>query len=112
MERSVYPACKQTEVTELVRGNEQEFLARLTPQVHRQSIMLDLGSVQRIDAAGISALIALYARAYEAGHRFTVTNATPHVAEILALVGLERILVSHHANKNSYSSPCFERTAA
>jgi len=91
-----------TGLTELVRGNEQILLAQLSPIARRQNITLDLCVVERIDAAGIAALIALYAAAREAGYRFTVANPSPHVAEILALVGLERILVSHNAVINSH----------
>jgi anti-anti-sigma factor len=101
-----------TELTELVRGNEHDLLARLIPLVRRQSVILDLGRVQRIDAAGIAALISLHANAYEAGHCFTVVNTTPHVAEILSLVGLERILVSRNAVEKSYPDSCLERPAA
>jgi anti-anti-sigma regulatory factor len=101
-----------TELTELVRGNEQGLLSRIIPLVRRQSVTLDLGRVQRIDAAGIAALISLHANAYEAGHCFSVVNTTPHVAEILSLVGLERILVFRNAVEKSYSGSCFERPAA
>jgi len=93
-----------TGLTELVRGNEQILLAQLAPLVRRQNLTLDLYMVERIDAAGIAALIALYAGAHEAGYRFTVANPSPHVAEILALVGLERILISHNAVINSHSA--------
>ena len=34
---------------ELVRGQEQTFLERMVPVVHRQSVSLDLGCVERID---------------------------------------------------------------
>lgn len=100
------------ELTELVRGSEQGLLERFTPLVRRQSLTLDLGCVRRIDAAGIAALISLHANAYEAGHCFTVVNPTQHVAEILSLVGLDQILLSHNAVERSHSGECFERTAA
>lgn len=100
------------ELTELVRGQDQLLIARLSPVVRRQSVTLDLGSVQRIDAAGIAALISLYAGAHEAGHRFTVSNPSARVEEILSLVGLEGILVSHHMNQNSHSGSCCEQPAA
>lgn len=99
-------------LTELVRGTEEGLLARLAPLVRRQSVTLDLGSVERIDAAGIAALISLYASACQAGHSFAVTNPSPHVAEILALVGLERILLSSRAAWESRSCSRMERTAA
>lgn len=101
-----------TDLTELVRGNEQCLLSRLTPMVRRQSVTLDLGQVERIDAAGIAALISLHANAYEAGQCFNVVNPTAHVAEILRLVGLDRILLSHTAMKRSHSGSCIERPAA
>ncbi len=47
-------------ITELVRGNEQQLLARLQPLVRRQNVTLDLAHVARIDAAGLAALITLY----------------------------------------------------
>ena len=103
---------ESTDLTELVRGQEQDLLDRLTPLVRLQSVVLDLSRVQRIDAAGIAALISLHANAYEAGHSFTVVNPTPHVAEILSLVGLERILLSRNADRKLYSGPCFECPAA
>lgn len=118
IDTAIFPAgeraglTESTDLTELVRGQEQDVLDRLTPLVRRQSVTLDLSRVQRIDAAGIAALISLHASAYEAGHCFTVVNPNPHVAEILSLVGLERILLSRNAGRKSYSGPCFERPAA
>lgn len=81
--------------SELVRGEEQTLLAWLMPAVLRQSITLDLGTVQRIDAAGIATLISLYARARENGHCFGILNPTPHVAELLSLVGLKPVLMEN-----------------
>ena len=86
------PYLAETGCTELVRDNERLLLERLLPLVERCCVMLDLHTVRRIDAAGIAALISLYRAACEAGHTFTVSNPSPHVAEVLALVGLARIL--------------------
>ena len=102
----------QTELAELVRGSERALLARFAPLVRRQSVTLDMSSIERIDAAGIAALISLYVGAREAGHSFTVANPSPHIAEILALVGLERILVTRNLAVKSQSSPCFYCSAA
>jgi anti-anti-sigma factor len=99
-------------LTELVRGSEQRLLERVGPLVRTQCVSLDLGSVERIDAAGIAALISLYGSAREAGHRFTVSNATPRVAQILALVGLDRILLSHDAGHISNCGPRLVQSAA
>jgi anti-anti-sigma factor len=112
MQSAAFPAIERTELTELVRGNEGGLLAWLSPLVRRQDVSLDLSAVKRIDAAGIAALISLHASAHEAGYCFTVMNLSPHVAEVLVLVGLERILSSHNAVRKSYSSPDFCRSAA
>jgi anti-anti-sigma regulatory factor len=50
--------------------------------------------VERIDAAGLAALITLYTDACKAGHSLTVSRPNRHVREILQIVGLDRILVA------------------
>ncbi len=97
---------------ELVRGQEQDIVARLTPLVRKQSVTLDLKHVERIDAAGIAALISLYGCAHSAGNEFAVVNASARISEILALVGLDRILISHNAAPCPQSDPCFAQPAA
>jgi anti-anti-sigma factor len=79
--------------TEFVRGQEQKFLDQLVPLVSTQSVVLDLRKVTRIDAAGLAALITIYCDACKAGHSFRVANPSVHVAELLALVRLDRLLV-------------------
>ena len=100
------------ELTELIRGNEQQLLALVQPLVLRQDVLLDFEGVKRIDAAGLASLITLYCSACRAGHQFTVLNPTPHVREILHLVGLEATLVSHDTKDNSCFSPQFHQNAA
>ena len=56
--------------SELVRGQEQKLLDELNPLVRKQSVYLDLSSIERIDAAGLAALITLYCDACKAGHSF------------------------------------------
>lgn len=99
-------------LTELIRGNEQHVLDRIAPLVGRQSVTLDLESVVRIDAAGLAALIALYSGAAKAGHRFAVANPSPHVREILALVGLDAILLAQDAEDTpACPAPCRQAAA-
>jgi anti-anti-sigma factor len=86
----------RTEQDELVRGQEQSLVNWLMPAVERQSIALDLSAVERIDAAGIAALISLYARARESGHEFGILHPRPHVAELLSLVGLKPVLMENY----------------
>jgi anti-anti-sigma factor len=97
---------------ELVRGQDKVLVERVAPLVRQQSVALDLRTVERIDAAGIAALIQLYGFARDEGHSFAVANATPHVKEILALVGLDRILLSPHAALRLRRDPCMEQSAA
>lgn len=112
MNNAAASAGQQPEMIELVRGREKELLTWLSPLVRRQSVMLDLGRVRRIDAAGIAALVSLYSSAHQAGHNFSVTHPSRRVAEALKLVGLERILIFHRAAWKSPSGPRLQRTAA
>ena len=112
MSNAAASAGQQPEMIELVRGREKELLAWLSPLVRRQSVTLDMGRVRRIDAAGIAALLSLYSSAQQAGHSFSVTRPSRRVAEVLKLVGLERILVFHRAAWKSPSGPHLQRTAA
>ncbi len=100
------------ELAELVRGNDQQLLALVQPLVLRQDVLLDFEGVKRIDAAGLASLITLYCNACRAGHRFAVLNPSPHVREILSLVGLEAMLVSHDKKDDSYFSPQLHQNAA
>jgi anti-anti-sigma factor len=99
------------ELHELVRGQEHELVDRLTPIVRNQSITLDLTHVERIDAAGIAALISLYHAAHAAGNDFAVINACPRVAEIITIVGLDRILICSDAVPCP-QEPCYAQPAA
>jgi len=93
--------------TELVRGAEQRLITLFAPLVQRQSVALDLSKIERIDAAGIAALITLYADATQAGHTFAVCNVSAHVSEILGLVGLAPILIAKDAaSARNRSSRC------
>lgn len=95
-------AGERGETVELVRGREQMLLDRLTPMVQRESVALDLGSVERIDAAGLAALITLYCDACKAGHTFSVARPGRHVREILRVVGLDRILLAREESAMRY----------
>jgi anti-anti-sigma factor len=96
---------------ELVRGTEAEVLANLVPRVQRESVALDLSGVERIDAAGIAALITLYCSAIEAGTDFSVVSPSHHVLELLRLVGLESILLAG-STRSRRARPCQECPAA
>lgn len=98
---------------ELVRGQEQRLLKELEPVVREHSVTLDMHQIERIDAAGIAALISLYGAAHAAGHEFAIVNASARIAEILQIVGLDRILISSGAaNPCPQGEPCYEMPAA
>ena len=97
---------------QLVRGEEMNLLARMEPLVREHNVRLDLASVERIDAAGITALLVLYHSARESGHRFSVTNVPERVAKTLAVVGLDGFLVSHNAVRRSDRSARLQHPAA
>jgi anti-anti-sigma factor len=100
------------DITELVRGEEHRLLEWVAPLLRESDVALDLEKVERIDAAGVAALISLYSTALEAGHKFAVCNLSERVSEILDLVGLSPIFLSHNAVNGSQCEPCYERSAA
>ena len=106
--KTIHPAG----VDELVRGQVADLIERLGCLVTKQSVTLDLAGVERIDAAGIAALVVLYQNARGAGHRFAVTNVPVRVAQILTMVGLEQYLISHNAVQSSHSGQNAQRPAA
>ena len=96
---------------ELVRGTESEVLAQLLPLVKRGPIALDLSAAERIDAAGIAALITLYCTAVESGWKFSILKPSSQVRTLLRVVGLEPILVDG-AGAGEALRTCCELTAA
>jgi len=107
---AVVEAGARGETVELVRGCEQCLVERLQPIVREESVLLDLDAVERIDAAGLAALISLYCDACKTGHSFAVFHPRRHVREILSLVGLDRVLLARDAETRF--DPRFEQTAA
>ena len=99
-------------IRELVRGQEQGFIEELAPAVVRENVALDFGTVERIDAAGLAALITLYTDACKAGHTLTVSRPSRHVREILQIVGLDRILVAQQEPEAGLGCMQFQGSAA
>jgi ABC-type transporter Mla MlaB component len=97
---------------ELVRGNDDLLLKELMPVVRCHCVELDIGSVKRIDAGGLSALIALYCEARKAGNSLTVSRPGRHVREILRVVGLDEILLAQHEDERRVRQAELIETAA
>ena len=100
------------DMTELVRGQEQCLVQRVAPLLRETDVILDLNRVERIDAAGIAALISLYSLARAHGRTFAIKCVSPRVAELLTLVRLDDILISHNAVFASQCEDHYERPAA
>jgi len=81
----------------LIRGCEEAFLAEMEARAMAEDLELDLGQVERIDAAGIGALVKLRGVALAAGRRLSITSASRRAAEILHLVGLDSAFQSRNA---------------
>jgi anti-anti-sigma regulatory factor len=99
-------------MTELVRGSDLRLVGDVEPLLRDKDVVLNCEKIERIDAAGIAALISLYGSAQNAGHSFRVCNLKAHVEEILALVGLDRILVACDEAWNAIPCGRLQRTAA
>lgn len=97
---------------ELTRENIGYLLEILGPLVLLRNLKLDLTGVERIDAAGISMLLTLYSRAREAGNYFSLVNVPARIVEILSVVGLEPLLLSHNTVQNPQYEAALCRTAA
>jgi anti-anti-sigma factor len=97
---------------ELVRGSEFRLTTELLPLVKHESVALNLSQVERIDAAGIAALITVYCSSIEAGTDFTIVDPSPHVLELLRIVGLDKILLGGQIGDRLPSSFSHSRPAA
>ncbi len=106
------PVRSQVVRGQLVRGQDAVLLENLSPLVRKCNMALDLSCVQRIDASGIAALVALYRSARESGHSFSLINVPARLAQILTVVGLDRFLFSHNAVQSSQYGQQVRRPAA
>ena len=102
-------ACRHAEI---VRGVEHGLVEEITAHFAVGNILLDLASVKRIDAAGISALLGLYQSAQNVGRRFALSSPSRHVKEMLEMFGLERLLASRIVVEASHSGPICGISAA
>ena len=59
--------------------------------LHASEITLDLSRVETTDAAGLGLLGMTHRRAAAAGVRLLLAGAPPHLRELLAVAGLDRL---------------------
>ena len=89
-------------VGSLVHGHETELLCPALGENDR-SILLDLSLVDRIDAAGIGALIALQA----AGSYLKIVNPAKPVAEVLRVTHVDSLFEIVHTEEPRTGAPDF-----
>jgi anti-sigma B factor antagonist len=70
----------------------EEELARITASDAKQ-IVLDLRELEFMDSTGLSMLVKAQQLAEEAGQRFGLVKGSPQVQRLLALTGIEDLLV-------------------
>jgi anti-anti-sigma factor len=66
-----------------------EAMARCTYR-DTEAIVVDLGRVEQMDAAGLGVLAYMYAEARSAGMQFTVENPSRVMREMFHITGLDR----------------------
>ena len=84
----------------IVRGEETE-LSCAALQQRKRELILDLGEVQAIDAAGIGLLVSLQA----AGIYLTLRNPTNQVREMLRVTNLDSIFEIAREIVGGFASP-------
>jgi anti-anti-sigma factor len=80
---------------ELIRGQEDRLLTLLLPIIEHNDLVLDMSRVATIDAAGIGLLVFLRQYAERAGNTLMLINPSHRVQEMLSLVHLDDVLLSH-----------------
>jgi anti-sigma B factor antagonist len=74
-----------------------------------RSLVLDLSDLSFIDSSGLSALVAGYKAAAEAGGSLKLACMMPQVSEVFSLTHLDRVFETYpelEAALNSFSEPC------
>ena len=61
-------------------------------------VVVDMGLVQLIDAAGLGMLTAAHLRAERAGHRLVLRNCSKEIRRVLAVTRLNRVLRLERGN--------------
>ncbi|MDP9799416.1 RNA polymerase sigma-B factor [Catenuloplanes nepalensis] len=80
---------------EVDRDNAAELRARLLAALcagRPSTLVVDLAGVPSMDAAGLSALVAVHTAAHGRGVRLRVAGTAPHLAQLMAATGLDFLL--------------------
>lgn len=56
------------------------------------AVVVDLSGLSVCDSTGLGAMVRLYRRARSAGQPFVLRNPRQHVAEVLAMTGIDKII--------------------
>lgn len=77
------------------RDTIEEFKTKINeflPTFTQQLIILDLGNLEFLNSEGIGFLSDIYNQLTTQGKQISILNATPHVMDIIQLVGLNQII--------------------
>ena len=58
----------------------------------RDGVLLDLAGLTVCDSTGLGALVRLHRRAQAAGQAFELTHPRAHVADLLAMTGINKVI--------------------
>ncbi|MBA2699285.1 MAG: STAS domain-containing protein [Nocardioidaceae bacterium] len=71
----------------VVRNGLNDVLARAT-----RDVVIDMGALESIDAAGLGMLTAAHLRAERSGQRLLLRNCSKEIRRVLAVTRLNRVL--------------------
>lgn len=90
--------------------NAKQFLSEVEPLLnrHKTQLVLDLGQVRYMDAAGIEMLLHCLARAMKHGGDIKLAALTPQAAALLELTGSDRLFEIYEQTSDAVLSfSCF-----
>ena len=73
-----------------IEGTTQKNLAE-----NQKKIIFDLSGITHIDSTGIGTIVKLAAQVKAAGGELRVAAASPHIAQLLKMTNVDRILSLH-----------------
>lgn len=68
---------------------ETEVVSALAPDV---TVVIDIADLTACDSTGLGALVRLHRRAERVGANLALRNPRPHVADLLAMSGINKVL--------------------
>lgn len=96
---------------ELDLGTANLFRSRIDADLERfsaQDLVLDFSGVSFIDSSGLGAMLGRYRRVAERGGSVALAGCRPHIARLLDLSGVGRIIATYPTSEIAVSALCEE----